>query len=243
MWILGEEITESLPGGCWISIEFPAHFLREDLEQVQILLNAFPVLNRRYVEQRAGAKTCAGLMALPSGPGEEFLEPEYIGDAQGNRYLPEETAGRPGPGVYSLEPVRKKEIHDTRLHDYLELFSDVLARERATFPGIDIDKITQVQRAVAALWTDDGKKADLNILNAYAQVARLRVNLREDTHTLNVEYWTTLGETANGLPAGTGLMASQVTALNKSDTTLVTPVTGGRSFYDPLSLQAINRFT
>lgn len=240
--ILGQEMTASLPGGYWICIEFPAHFRAEDLEKIQILLNTFPVLNRRYVDLRQDARTFTGVMALPSDQGEEFLELEGIEDANKNSYVPEDTANKSGQGTYSLEPVKKKDIHDTRLHDYLELFLDVLERERTAFPGVDIDKITAVQHAVTALRENAGEKTDSNILNEHAEVARLSVNLKEDTHALHIGYWTTLGETVNNLPAGTGLMSNQIAALNKSEATLITSITGGRLFYDPESLKAINRF-
>lgn len=240
--VLGAELTGSLPDGYWISIEFPAHFEAKDIERMQILLNTFPILNRRYVQQRQEAESFTGVMALSSEIGEEFLDLERIEDTNKNAYAFNDTNTKSRQGVYTLDPVKKKDIQDTRLHDYLEWFVDVLERERVVFPGIDKDKIIEIQNAVAALQEDDEQKIDMNVLNEFAEVARLNIHLREDTHALNICYWTTLGEMMNDLPATTQLMASKTIALNKSETTLITPVTGGRVLYDLESIKAISRF-
>lgn len=240
--VLGMGKAGKLPGGHWVSIELPTHFKAEDLEKIKILLNAFPVINRRQVKLCQSAKTFTGQLALSSNLGEEFLELEHVDDTDNNSYVPGDTGDKSKQGTYSLEVVKKKNSDGSHLRDYLELFMDVLDRERAVFPKLNMDEITKVQDAIASLQEVNGKKVDLNLLKGGAEAAHLTVNLNEDAHALNVSYWTTLAELANGIPANTGLMASQTEVLSKSETTLVTAVTGGRTFFDMESLRAVNRF-
>lgn len=240
--MMPDDFSETLPRGCWITLEFPTHFRVEDIEKMHILLNAFPVLNRRYVEKHHDTSKIAGTIALPSEPGEELLELVRVEDDTQDGYVSDDSGQKSKQGVYSLDFLKKKEAYTTLLHDNLELFSDVLDRERSVFSGVDKDKVAEIRNAVAALQDKDGERVDRNILSDHDEIARLNVNLKEDTHTLNVVYWTTFAGILNNLPVGTELMAGQTTGLNKSEAVLITPASGGRVFFDSDSLKAINCF-
>ena len=79
-------------------------------------------------------------------------------------------------------------------------------------------------------------------MNEYADVAKVQVLLHDNAEGLSVRYWTTLAERANGIAAGTSLMAGTIPALNKSNAVLITECSGARSFYDTECLKAINCF-
>lgn len=240
--IIDEETVRSLTPGMWLSIKFPAHFLQEDIDRLFVAINTFPVINRRYNELRLSLDDFSGITALASEPGEEFLEIENIIDSSQYVYKPDEIITEKNKGFYSVEPIRKKDLNDSRIYDNLERFIDTLQSEKAVFPDIDEDKIQFVLNSISDILNQENQKLDLNILNDYAEVARLAISPIADVTSIGVEYWTSLAGRLNGLSRGTAMMASKIPALNKSDAILLSDVKGGRTFYDMESLKAINRF-
>jgi hypothetical protein len=191
-----------------------------------IILNAFPVINRNYNGQAVSKQEITDVISLSSGIGEEFLEIDHIS----------------GIGKYTIEPVKKKEIDGSRIFDYLERLLDVVQDEKTAFPEIDNEKIVEVYNAISSIQEKGTLKVELNRLREYAEVARLAIDREITPHKINMSWWTTHAEAANGIPEETTLMAHKHPELNKTDAFLLTPVDGGRSFYDDESLKAINKF-
>lgn len=239
--IIPDDILSSLPEKNWLSITFPPHFETSDLEKMKIVLNAFPVINRRYNEYRQAVQNLSTTFTLPSEPGEEFLDIESFADTAGNPFAGHDTIMKQR-GSYTLTPVRKKKVDDTRIYDRLEHFADLIQNNKTAFPNIDEEKIQDVLNLLSDIQDKDNKRLDLNKMNEYADVAKVSVHVYEDTATLDISYWTTLAGQMNGLEEGATLMATTIPELNKNKAVFLTPVTGGRIFYDVESLKAINRF-
>lgn len=240
--IMDIEKVSSIPSGLWISIKFPSSFRQDDIAKIFVAINAFPVLNRRNNEHRLLLDDFTGITTLPSEPGEEFLGIHDIRDSNQMIYEKDEFVTIGKKGVYSVEPIRKKDLNDSRIYDYLERFIDTLQNEKSVFPNINEEQIQSVLNSVSDILAKESHKQDINSLNEYAEVARLRINPRPEADSIKTEYWTSLAERLNGLPKGTAMMANKISVLNKSDAILLTDVNEGRTFYDIESLKAINRF-
>lgn len=240
--VLDEEITQSIPKGIWLTIKFPAHFHQEDISKAIIVVNTFPVVNRRYNNHRLSLDEFTGITTLPSEPGEEFLEIETVKDSSGYVYKQDEIVTGKKEGFFSIEPIRKRDLNDSRIYDYLERFIDTLQNEKSVFPDINEEQIQFMLNTVSDILNQENQKQDLNTLNEYAEIAHLVINAQPEINSLEAEYWTSLADRLNGLNKGTAMMANKIPALNKSDAVLLTNVDGGRTFYDLESLKAINRF-
>jgi hypothetical protein len=240
--VLAEDIISSLPKENWLSITFPPHFEEADLEKMIIILNAFPVLNRRYNEYRQIGQGITNMLSLPSEIGEEFLEIESVSDTNNNVYSYFDASNKK-EGCYTYIPIRKKRINDMRMYDHLERFIDIIQSEKTTFPEINEEKVLEVLNVFADIHAKEDQRLDLNRMNEYADVARLSLYTYDNKPaTLIISYWTTLAEQLNELEAGTALMATVIPELNKNKAILLTPVNGGKTFYDMESQKAINRF-
>jgi hypothetical protein len=213
-----------------------------DLKELQIRLNAFPVLNRSYREQRFSNEQVTEVISLSSSADEEFLEIERLTDFSHKPYKQKNDAG--SERTYTVEALSKQAlgVEEADIVSYLEQLSDTVQSERAAFPDIDNDKIKQVFNAISAIQDKDILKEITNRINKLSDVARLCIHTEENTQGIQIEYWTTFAETANGIPAQTTLMAHKTPELNKSDAVLLTTADGGRNFYNLESLKAINRF-
>lgn len=238
--ILPEEFSGAVAPGYWISLSFPSHFSRDDIAKMKILVNAFPVLNRRYNENRKEGQNLTNVISLSSGIGEEFLAMDTVIDSANNIYSQHEVTNQ--TSSYTVTPIRKKAIEDPGVLDYLNKLVDVLQEERSAFPEIDNEKILEVINSIATIQDEDNQRIELNRLNDYAQIGQINVNLKEGITSLDASYWTTHVAHVNGLSEMTALSASKVPDLNKSDAVLITKVSGGRSLYDMETLKAINRF-
>lgn len=239
--ILNPELYPELKGGCWLSLTFSPHFNPADISGFRILLNAFPIINRRYNEYTQDAIELTGLFTLPSEIGEEYLSIDKITDISGNEYKLQESTNNK-QGTYAIEPIQKKAIEDPRIAEYLEQLIDLIQDEKTAFPGIDSERIQAVQESVSTILGSESHRVEQNRLNEYADVAKVKVLLHENAGGLSVHYWTTLAERANGIVAGTSLMAGTIPVLNKSNATLITDCSGARNFYDMACLKAINCF-
>ncbi len=239
--VLNPEHLTELQGGCWLSLTFSPHFNPVDISRFRILLNAFPVINRRYNAYTQEAIELTGLFTLPSEIGEEFLSIDNITDISGNKYKLQDSVNNK-QGTYTVEAIQKKAIEDPRIAEYLEQLIDLIQDEKAAFPGIDSEHIQAVQESVSTILGSENHRLEQNRLNEYADVAKVQVLLHDNAEGLSVRYWTTLAERANGIAAGTSLMAGTIPALNKSNAVLITECSGARSFYDTECLKAINCF-
>ena len=238
--ILHEEVILSIPPLYWLAITFPASMNPEDVEKVFFALNAFPVMNREYNESTIGQKETGYTTSLSSRVAQEFLDIESVTDSNGNVYHPGEELSKQGD--YTIEALRRKNVEDPRILDYLERLVDILHDERTAFVGIDKDKIEKVFNAVFSIQERDTHRVYLNHLLEYAEVGLLNLIPYEEISEIGITYWTTHADLLNGIPRGTRLMASKIPELNKSKTVFLTDTTGGRSFYESDSLVAINRF-
>ncbi|MCL1942216.1 MAG: hypothetical protein FWF54_01510 [Candidatus Azobacteroides sp.] len=239
--IIPEDIPASLPEENWLSISFPPQFEEADIDKMIIVLNAFPVLNGRYNEYLSVGKNISDTLSLPSETGEEFLEIESVSDTNSGIFTDYDTAKKRN-GTYTVVPIRKKKMDDGRICDYLERFIDVIQNDKPAFPEIDEEKIQEVLNLLLDIQDQDSYRLDLNRMNEYADVATLSVRTDDNTATPVVSYRTTLAGQINGLEEGTVMMATKVSELNRNKAVFLTPVVGGRTFYDMESLEAINRF-
>jgi hypothetical protein len=220
----------------WLSIAFPPYFAEEDLERVRILLNVFPAVNRYYGECHLSAREdLTGVVSLPSGAGEEFLEIDRVVRRAGKESRIEKR--------YTAVPVGKDAAGVSGLSDRLERLIDVVRNERRAFPsGIDVEKLMEIFNSVSSGRDGETFVAGSNRLRENAEVARLALRTEEETSGVSVYYWNTHAGLPNGLPAGTVLTAHRIPELNRAEAVFITPVSGGRSFLDRESGENILHF-
>lgn len=239
--IMGEELASNIEKGYWLSIIFPPQFNDSDLSKLVIAVNAFPALNRQYNETRVSNPSFGDIIPLSSDIGEDFLEMDTVSDSSQRLYKTEEQ-DEDINGTFNVEPIRKKNIADPKLADYLERLIDIAQDEKTAFPEIDSEKISSVLDSIKGIQNEESSKVELNRLNEYAEVGRILVYPFDNTGSMDISYWTSHVEHVNGIPAGTSVMAIKVAELNKSNAILLTQVSGGKSSYDIESLKAINRY-
>jgi hypothetical protein len=231
-----DEIAASLTPLYWFSITFPPHFREDDIEQIRILLNAFPVINRYYNEYQVSIQEdLTKVISLSSGIGEEFLEIDSIihHTAEESHHVKQ----------YAVDAIKKDSAKIFGLSDKLEKLIDVLQDERTAFPSnIDNDKLIEVFNSVSSIQNSETFEMEHNRMTANAEVARLVVPPSEKVTAMSIYYWNTHADLLNGLPAQTALMAHKVPELNKTEAVFITPVSGGRSFLDSESRTNILRY-
>lgn len=238
--IIDVDTLQAIPPLYWIGIDFPANFQNEDLKKISIYSNTLPVLNRYYNEVEVADQKSEKLVSLSSGFSQEFLNVETISDSAENVYhLVSKVSDT---GEYRVFPTRRKNMGDSRILDYLERMVDIIHDERATFAGIDSEKVVHVLNAISSIQNQDTQKIEINRLNRSAEVALLSVKAYENTSTMTISYWTTHTGLLNDIPAGTELMPNKIPELSKSEIVFLTSTCGGRNLYNLETLKAINSF-
>lgn len=230
--MIDSNITAYLPLLHWVSVTFPANFFPEDLERLSVSLNAIPVVNRLHNKLRILKKNTENASSLSSGIGQEFLEIESV-----EGYFPENKKQS-----YRVEPVRRKNTEDLHIIDSLEQLADIIQDERSAFPGISNGRILEVLESLVPLRDQGGLRLGKNRIKEQAEVALFTPESKENTLAPEVCYWTTHADLLNGIPEGSVLTANRTPELNKADAVLLSETFGGRNFYNPESLKAINNF-
>jgi len=80
----GAEIIEESENVVWLKIEFPQVMFSEVLEEVQIALNCFPVINKQLLKVSQNINSFVNYIPLETE--DFFLDVEGISDSQGNLY-------------------------------------------------------------------------------------------------------------------------------------------------------------
>lgn len=226
------ERTNELPPQYWIKITFPPYFCSEDLEDLHVSLNVFPVANKNLCSRRLEReKELAGILPLSVGPGEYFLSPDRVESAAGMRYhfLPFSTEGRSRSGSYTIKRGGLERFSTRDLSDTVEYLIDLFRSEAVTFNAIKLDNIrnsiSQMEQFIASVNVRlEGNNSKIKEMPAY-----LLIDSEEKHNTLYASYWTSNCHVANHLPFGTIFSPVQALPFRKDTCILFKASSGGKT--------------
>ncbi|MCD8177527.1 MAG: type VI secretion system baseplate subunit TssF [Tannerellaceae bacterium] len=216
----------------WIEIQFPPGFSVDIIQQLQIHINAFPVVNRfpkKITHEITPATTIIPLAKLET---EYLMSVEEVTDSEGLKYAAiagpdkEKYAG----GTFALRRGGCERFNKQDATGSLLRLIDLLYDESVAFSSIDQDSLkeninellAQISRLSQRIRPQERTQESLS----YLMIDR-RKNDLENTHMF-VNYWLTNGKLANGIPPATSISYPDENDLVNDTLCLLTTTRGGK---------------
>ncbi len=190
----------------WIKVTFPPFFKKEDLEDINIHLNAFPVSNKNLKSVTLDrTKSLTGIVTLDVTPGEYFFAVDNVEDSQGRQYnfIPYVSPGQEFGGTYSLKKGGLERFSTKNLSMLVEEMISLFHTELAVFNALKLDNIRNSVNDIEVKINSIKGKLHTNNPGLMEVPTYLIIDSREEDPYVYANYWTTNCESGNGMPYGT----------------------------------------
>ncbi len=225
----GHDSTAGNRNIIWLEIDFPAHFTPSVLDHFYVMINAFPVINRKLQQLHHNLKDINRIIPLIPAAHEHLLSVASVSDDRGRPYYALPFKAEINSGYYSVKYGGAERFDERNAAEYLDYLSELLRDEVASFSAYGKD-------FVRGLATDLSKKIKLlnqktvQDFNRFRELpSYLMVDPIDDSPAhMSVEYWITNSTLANGIRAGSELQRLQTSLLITTNAMLLTTVAGGQ---------------
>jgi hypothetical protein len=218
----------------WLQITFPAHLQQEFLGEVQVHLNAFPVLNRQHNDLKYRLKGGSHIIPLRTGTLEQFLSVHTLtDDTQEYQPVPYRQTTEPTCGTFTLRQggVERFDVRNAR--EQISYLLELLRSESAAFAAYGYDFIAGTLKEMNQKMALMEQKTKGYREGAAELPHYIIVKPFEGKDMMYAEYWTTLGEVANNLRAGTRLQPVRNGHIKPEALVLLTTTLGGKNRLRP----------
>lgn len=224
--------VNSLDPQYWIKVEFPSFFKSEDIDDIILHLNAFPVSNKNLKSQTLdNNKSLTGIITLPVITGEYFFAIDHVEDSRGRQYnfIPYASQGKELGGTYTLRRGGLERFSVKELADMIDEIINAFQSEFAVFKALKVDNIRNSINEMEEKITSIKNKMELNNSSYLEVPTYLLIDSEEKDPYMYVDYWSTNCELANGLHYGTVLNPLEFTPLEKNSCIFLKATKGGRA--------------
>ncbi len=230
--LFGKEIIEETENVVWLKIEFPQVMFSEVLEEVQISLNCFPVINKQLLKISQNINSFVNYIPLETD--DFFLDIETISDSQGNLYhLNAYNQQNLEGGEAIVRQGGVARFGQRSASEHIQYLLDLLKDEAASFSVIGNDfvnnQLKQLHQLIAALEQQANEKQWTKSDYPYVMIKPKISKTELHNDFFSIEFWATVGEYANDIKSGTKLSALQRSAFEDSSVSFVLPTVGGKA--------------
>ncbi len=221
-----EKFTEKL---LWIKVVFQSSLQQELLDELQLKVNAFPVINCKPNELRFRLRSGRNIIPLPNVPNERFLSIKSFTDGTTHyKPIPFKKSGEDAVGTYTLRTGGLERFDSRNGREMIQYLLELLRSESAAFSSYGSDFIAstlkEMNQSIALL----EQKTNASTNEASEIPNYLIVKPIENEEMMFVEYWTTNMDIANNIRSGAHLRQSSGASLNADSIVLVTSTMGGK---------------
>ena len=235
-----EELTALPETITWIEVRFPQLMPAEVLSNTICAINCLPVINRRLIQSKRPYRVSKLLNIVPLATSDYFLTMRQVTTDQGATYrnVPFQRFKTLEPSTYAVREEGVSRFDQRNAIEFSNHLLDLIRDENAAFEALGSSRVVQDIKSIKQLITRLERQIAASTKNP--DVGHyLAINAERDENVW-VEFWTTLGATANRLPSGTKLQPHKSSDFQPKDLLLVTPSHGGRD--KPSDTEKIHSF-
>lgn len=210
----------------WLRLDFPSEMGHDLLKDAQILDNCAPVINRRLEKAIYRLQHELNIKRLDAHGA--FLGMEKAESNKGQVYakVPSAEQVDSTPGTFTIRYGATARFDERDGGQLIQHAIDQIREESRAFASMDLASTVSDLRSVAQSLSRIERRLQETSVGTAQTYAALRPF--DETETAHLHYWTTDGEAANGIPAGTVLRSSQQVLSPRSGIRLVTTTVGAR---------------
>lgn len=218
----------------WLKVKFPAFFKSEDINDITVHLNAFPVSNKNRISKTWDRnKSYMSMISLLQPEGEYFFGIDKVEDSHGHEYRPvpyvstEQPIGR----TYTLKHRTLERFNTRDLTETVEYAVSKFHSEMAVFSSMKIDNINNILQDVQQEIRSIQEKVTHNNTRITESPTYLIADTgdEESDPYIYIDYLTTNGEAANGLNYGTVLTPLHSLLVEKDSCILLKKTRDGKT--------------
>ncbi len=227
MSIIDEHVSEDL---LWFKITFPVPFVSQELNEVSLAMNTFPIVNRQKAERQHNLARNGRIIPLASATGAYFLNVDTLIDNNNHTF----TSGASKDihnmdGTYSLYFGDIEQFDERNAKTMLEQVIQKVRQEGSAFSvfGYDLlnSYLSDLNHKLEAIETKITTKYKGDLDDSQRQF--LVTVPYQESSMMECSYWTTNADLANGLPKGATMAQYQTGGLETNTISLKTTVKGG----------------
>ncbi|MCK9155227.1 MAG: hypothetical protein M0P12_03835 [Paludibacteraceae bacterium] len=221
------ELTRNPKSLLWLEIDFPPQFSFTVLSDIQIVVNAIPLVNRDLRSVNHTAKNDIGVIPIPVKENEALLNILDVTDSMNRIYgctygYKKQTSDC----CYTLRQGGCETFDYRDAKDYLLRLQHLLEDEMSLFSSSEMGNNTENVYLIERLLSKISQVSKRSLVGSDSPYY-LFVEPPEGTNFFYVRYWTTLGELANGIRIGQSLNPQESMFGDVEPAVLVTPTLGG----------------
>lgn len=216
----------------WIELDFPAEFTASILDDLTVSINCFPVVNRHINELSYRLNSYFNIIPLLSS--EQFFAVKTVEgtiiNEQGRSdyvYYPFDRYNEAGKGAFTIRAGDLERFDTRNAAEYLNYLVELLRDESRSFAAFGQDFMANSIRDLNQNISLIEQKIRQNLHLLKTSPTYLLINPLQDGDTIFVQYWTTEGESGNGIRSGSQLDLYEGSSFQKKTLVLMTQTAGG----------------
>ncbi|OLY94433.1 hypothetical protein SAMN05444008_10136 [Cnuella takakiae] len=226
-----EQLTQPL---LWVQVKFPEGMQQDLLNEVDVYLNAFPVMNRKHNDLKYRLKGGSNIIPLKTGAQEQFLAMHTLtDDTHTYRQMPYRKTQEEPLGTYTLRNGGTERFDSRNARELISYLMELLRSESAAFAAYGYDFIATTLKELNQKMALMEQKTRAYTEDAAEVPNYILVKPFDGKELLYAEYWTTLAELANNLRSGTQLQMAKGFVVKPGSAQLLTPTIGGKNRLRP----------
>ncbi len=214
----------------WLKFKFPVAFIKDELDQLKITLNTFPVVNRRLIEKSLNLLKNGRILSLESGSNEFFLEIKDVIDDKGYLYdtiLNHQINDL--QGAYSVYFGNVEQFDERTAKSMLNQMVQAVREEGSSFSSVGYERLNAYLHDLNEQLHDMEVKFNSGYKDVvdFSNRPYLMLMPKRESQNVVANYWITNAHLANSVEPYTKLMAEDNYGLDKDSIVLQTTTFGG----------------
>ncbi|CAN5670719.1 type VI secretion system baseplate subunit TssF [soil metagenome] len=218
----------------WIKVVFPVALPQESLDEVQVLTNCFPVMNRQLNDLKYRLRGGSNIIPLKTDGQDQFLAVKMLSD-ESHQYqsTPYRKTEEEIVGTFTLRSGGVERFDVRNAKEFISYLLELLRSESSAFAVYGYDFIATILREMnqrIALMEQKTKSlaATTSEIPHYIIAKPF-----EGFEMMYVDYWTTLAEGANNIRSGTKFQQLKSSKIKEKSLCLLTTSIGGKNRLKP----------
>jgi hypothetical protein len=214
----------------WVKVVFPPDLSPEAVDEVVILDNCIPVLNRKLEKSIFRLHKELNIKKLEFK--NFYLEVELAESSDGKRYgeCPSLDITEMTKGSYSVRLGGTGRLDERDGYEYLNYLLDLLRDEKQSFAAMDVSSTISDLRTIEQVLTRVKKRLDDT--EGGSKQPYIIIKPFTESENAHLYFWSTDAEIADGIPINTRLRCMNTGLTNDGYSLLISPTTGGKSEKD-----------
>jgi hypothetical protein len=222
----------------WLKVVMPSAITTVMLDELQVSINAFPVVNKRIHDFKHRLKMMANILPVKLAEHDHFLSIHALTDKMGKVYteIPHYNDDDNAAGSYAIRYGSAERFDNRNAKEVVDYLFELLRDEKASFSAYGSDflnsSLKELEQNISVI--EQKTKAQLSSIKELLHY--IIVKPLNNADIMFLEYWTTNAEIGNGIRAGNALQSFENSKMIPESIFLLSSTRGGRA-----RLNAANR--